>query len=94
MSKEFVIYNGRRVVKGWPEMIQAAQLELTVEIGGVTYQRIRYGDEPDDWGADRQPCHDCAAIKGQFYVGGCDVECCPVCGGQVISCSCGFDEPD
>ena len=68
--------------------IDAAQLQLTISIGGIERQRIRYGEEADDWGADRQPCHDCGAIKGQLHVFGCDVERCPVCGGQVIFCEC------
>ena len=88
---EFVNYNGVRVVAGWPERIEEAQTIPTVSIGGREYPRIRYGDESDDWGADRQPCHDCAAIKGQFHVISCDVERCPSCGGQAITCECPYD---
>ena len=68
--------------------IDAAQLQTTVVIGGIERQRIRYGEEAEDWGADRQPCHDCGAAKGQFHAFGCDVERCPVCGGQLIFCEC------
>lgn len=35
-----------------------------IEIGGKLVDRIRYGDEREDWGADRGPCHDCGVAKG------------------------------
>jgi hypothetical protein len=92
VSEEFIIYNGMRVAKDWPEKVAAAQLEPTVPLRGLERPRIRYGDEPEDWGADRQPCHDCAVVKGQFHVAGCDVERCPLCGGQLIGCECDDEE--
>ena len=77
----------------WPDKIEAAQKITTTSIAGKAYFRVRYGDENDDWGATRQPCHDCAVTKGQFHVPGCDVERCPRCGGQVINpCDCPYDE--
>ena len=33
-------------------------------------------------------CHDCGAEEGQIHELGCDMECCPYCGGQLISCGC------
>jgi hypothetical protein len=58
-------------------------------------QRLRYGSEVDDWGADKQPCHDCAVIKGEFHVPGCDVERCPVCGGQLwFGCECEWPDDE
>jgi hypothetical protein len=31
-------------------------------------------------------CHDCGAAPGKFHHFGCDMEKCPTCGGQIISC--------
>ena len=36
----------------------------------------------------QQPCHDCLAIKGQYHCFGCDVERCPRCKLQRLSCGC------
>ncbi len=33
-------------------------------------------------------CHDCGAKEGQLHQLGCDMEKCPFCGGQLISCDC------
>ena len=46
-------------------------------------ERVRYGDEVDDWGAvAREPCHDCAVLPGQFHHLNCDLGRCRDCGGQ------------
>jgi hypothetical protein len=59
-----------------------------IEIAGALFERLRYGSEVDDWGADRGRCHDCGVAKGELHIWGCDVERCPVCGGQAIFCEC------
>lgn len=38
-------------------------------------------------------CPDCNVAPGGIHHTNCDQECCPRCGGQLISCDC-FDETD
>ena len=33
-------------------------------------------------------CHDCGCKEGELHLPGCDMESCPFCLGQLISCSC------
>lgn len=35
-------------------------------------------------------CHDCRAKPGELHALGCDVEQCPDCGCQTISCRCNY----
>jgi len=35
-------------------------------------------------------CHDCGCLEGELHQRGCDMERCPWCGGQLITCDCRY----
>ena len=37
-------------------------------------------------------CHDCGALEGELHEYGCDMERCPFCGGQLITCDCAYEK--
>lgn len=64
-----------------------------VEINGEWYPRIRFGKPGDlSFGyvslRKEDRCGDCGAKFGQFHHPGCDMEACPKCGNQLLSCGC------
>ena len=48
--------------------------------------------DEDEWA--HNSCHDCSARPGQMHILGCDVERCPDCGHQMISCGCDYERPE
>lgn len=43
---------------------------------------------------DIKLCHDCEAKEGQLHDYGCDMERCPYCEQQLISCECCYEKMD
>ena len=87
-----ILYRGVPMMEGWPEKIMAAQQIVSLTQEGRAIPRIRFGDEDDDWGVDKNACPDCQVLKGEFHVPSCDFEECPVCGGELLCCDCVFDD--
>ncbi len=60
-------------------------------IQGQLYDPILFGDEDSDWVGDGEDptCGDCGCHVGEQHLDCCDIERCPRCGGQMLSCNCG-----
>ena len=56
-----------------------------------THARVALGSESPDWWLGRPPdaeCHDCSVASGQLHHVSCDMEQCPVCRDQLLTCDC------
>ena len=58
-----------------------------IGVNGEQYPVALYENSND---IDR--CHDCNVLKGQSHHVGCDMERCPNCGEQLISCDCKIED--
>ena len=85
---ELFEFRGTKVTADWPNKIEQAQKLTTYTLNGSIYSRIRYGQEYKNYGASAGSCSDCAVIKGEYHVPGCDQERCPRCGSQAFGCDC------
>jgi hypothetical protein len=80
-----------------------------ITLKGKRYRRLKYGEEElkyvnrrdlrfaarhKQWADAELPCHDCHAIKGQYHCDHCDVERCPRCFNQLLSCGCPWGADD
>ena len=72
------------------EMLRAKSCVGTkYQIDGKLYNRIRFGEEGDmsaGYVNESSRCGDCGCRYGGLHHPGCDLETCPACGGQFLSC--------
>jgi hypothetical protein len=57
----------------------------TVTLHGVTYARVRVGEEKPP---GESPCPGCGAYYFDLHGAGCEYETCPACGGPLATCGC------
>lgn len=88
--REVVLYNGVEVHREWPAEVMASQELTSIELHGQEFARLHQGTEWPSLG--EYPCHDCGIVDGQLHVPDCDMERCPRCFGQLITCGCLWGE--
>jgi hypothetical protein len=89
-----VYYNNMFVSIELRDEILSEQYKNILLIDGKEYERIRYGSSLegfDNIEYAKRPCHDCQVVEGQIHLLGCDMERCPKCRNQLISCNCEFE---
>lgn len=93
---EIIYFNGIFMPTWLKTEIEEEQYRTHLLIEGTQYARLRYGS-PEEYLAvgvsgdyATRLCHDCSVAKGQIHLEGCDMEICPRCKGQLITCGCQY----
>jgi hypothetical protein len=97
-EEEIVYFNSAFMSKDYRDRIIDEQNQTKLFVEGQEYLRIAFG-AADEWmsidrGYTINPCHDCGVIEGQIHILYCDMERCPRCGGQLVTCGCHYRYPE
>jgi len=107
-SNDMVIFRGQEVLKADMAEIKAEIEKWThcsyfVTSSSVKVNRIAYGEE-DSYLDHKIPtnfsvysfeyCDDCCVKQGEYHLPLCDLEICPICGGQKLGCECDLCLPE
>jgi hypothetical protein len=87
--REFIRYQGAEMIKTFPSEILDSQFIISYYIEGLAYDRVRW-EKPPGW--ELSECGDCFVLPGQLHTPGCDLEPCPRCDRQWITCDCEAEE--
>jgi len=93
--ENMVVYRGQELPKDYPLEIVTGQkyngMRIGVKGNYKFYKRYIYGNDPfsDSKNEDIQKvCDDCGVEIGEIHVSYCDLETCPICCEQLLSCTC------
>lgn len=101
-ADNLVIFRGEEVNRDFleefkSEIVESSKHEYYTN-NDNKYKRIRFGEEIELLGLSKNDsiygweyCDDCSAKQGEFHLPHCDLEVCPKCKGQRLSCGC-FDK--
>lgn len=92
-KQDSVTYRGRVLPNDYPLEIVSGQryngLRVPKDNSYVYYKRHRLGHGPDsEYVNASYQCEDCAVEFGELHIPYCDLEQCPICCGQLLSCKC------
>lgn len=86
---------GQKGYDEYQEKVKSERKQENFTIDGMSYPRIPWGAEKRFGEVETKPdelCHDCLAEPGMLHIFNCDMEECPKCGNQALSCPCEIAE--